>query len=224
MTYQKVKRIIDISISLVLILILLPIGIILALAIKMDSPGPVIFRQDRLGLNGRIFKICKYRSMFVGAEKGGVYETKNDVRVTRVGKLIRRTSVDELPQLINILKGDMSLIGPRPTLTYHPWTWEEYTPEHRKRFSVRPGVTGWAQINGRKNVPWNERINLDIWYVDNMSFKVDAMIFFRTFSKIAANEDNVSLIDTVNNQTIANGRVLITPDQMAAAKDEIEVN
>ncbi|MEG3071876.1 MAG: sugar transferase [Candidatus Syntrophopropionicum ammoniitolerans] len=163
--------------------------------------SPVIFQQDRLGLNGQVFKIYKFRSMCVGAEKEGVYETKGDMRVTKVGRIIRKTSIDELPQFVNIIKGDMSIIGPRPTLTYHPWPLEEYTHEQRKRFNVRPGVTGWAQINGRKDVPWDKRIEYDMWYVDNLSFELDFKIFFKTVIKVLTMQDNINVGKTAVNNT-----------------------
>ena len=140
--------------------------------------------------------MLKFRSMRVGAEAGGVYEAKGDARVTGVGHVLRRTSLDELPQLVNIIRGDMSIIGPRPTLTYHPWLWEEYTAEQRRRFDVRPGVTGWAQINGRKSLAWPERIVLDVEYVDSMSARFDARILFRTVLKVLAMSDNVNTSET----------------------------
>lgn len=194
--YRKVKRLLDIVFSLIGLIILSPIMLIVAIAIKIESRGPVIFKQDRLGLNGKVFKIYKFRSMYVGAEKKGVYETKGDPRVTKVGRFIRKTSIDELPQFINIIKGDMSIIGPRPTLTYHPWPFEEYTEIQKKRFSVRPGVTGWAQVNGRKELPWEKRIEYDIEYVENLSFLFDLKIFFKTIIKVLSMKDNVNTRET----------------------------
>lgn len=194
--YLAIKRVIDFILALVGLIVLSPLFLILIIAIKLESKGPAIFEQDRLGLNGKVFKIYKFRSMCVGAEKNGVYETKGDSRVTKVGKFIRTTSIDELPQFVNILKGDMAIIGPRPTLTYHPWLLEEYTHEQRKRFNVRPGVTGWAQINGRKDVPWDRRIQYDIEYVDNLSFVFDLKIFFRTIIKVLTMQDNVNVDET----------------------------
>lgn len=135
--------------------------------------------------------------MSMGAEKGGVYSGKDDVRVTRVGKIIRATSIDELPQFINILKGDMSLIGPRPTLTYHPWPYEAYNQEQKKRFLVRPGVTGWAQVNGRKEIHWDRRLMLDVEYVNNISIALDFKIFFMTISKVLFMKDNLNIGETV---------------------------
>lgn len=196
MIYKKIKRFLDIVLSLVGLTLLFPILLIVAIAIKLESKGPMIFQQERLGLNGKVFKIYKFRSMCVGAEKSGVYEIKGDARVTKVGKFIRKTSIDELPQFINIIKGDMSIIGPRPTLTYHPWPVEEYTKFQKKRFNVKPGVTGWAQINGRKEVPWDKRIEYDVEYVENLSFVFDIKIFFRTIIKVLAMQDNANVGET----------------------------
>lgn len=202
MVYKKVKRLIDIVISLTGLIILFPILLLVSLAIKLESKGPVIFQQERLGLNGEVFKIYKFRSMCVGAEKSGVYETKGDSRVTRIGKFIRKTSIDEFPQLVNIIKGDMSIIGPRPTLTYHPWPLDEYTEEQKKRFSVRPGVTGWAQVNGRKEVPWDRRIEYDVEYVGNLSLFFDLKIFFRTIFKVLAMKNNINIGETAKKSIV----------------------
>lgn len=196
MSYPIFKRIVDVTLSIIGLVVLSPLLIITAIAIKLESKGPVIFQQDRLGLNGRVFKIYKFRTMCQGAEKQGVYSGKGDMRVTRVGKLLRAISIDELPQLINILKGDMAIIGPRPTLTYHPWPFEKYTQEQRKRFSVRPGVTGWAQINGRKDVPWNRRLEYDVEYVEKISFGFDAKIFFITILKVITMKGNANMGET----------------------------
>lgn len=196
--YKKVKRAIDFMIALIMLLLLSPILLIVSLAIKCDSKGPIIFKQKRLGLNGKPFNIYKFRSMIVGAEKkgSGVYSFKGDCRVTKVGNFIRATSIDELPQLFNILKGDMALIGPRPALTYHPWPYEQYTEYQKQMFNVLPGVTGWAQVNGRKEVPWLERIELNVWYSKNMSFLLDIRIFFMTIFKVATNANNNNLDKT----------------------------
>ncbi len=193
------KRFIDCFISLFALIILSPVMLITAILIKAESKGPVIFKQDRLGKGGKVFKIYKFRSMCVGAEKtgSGVYSGKNDARVTKVGKIIRATSIDELPQLVNILKGDMTIIGPRPPLTYHPWPFAEYTEEQKKMFDVRPGVTGWAQVNGRKDVEWHRRIELNCWYVENLSFLLDIKIFFMTIFKVVTNQDNVNTGETL---------------------------
>lgn len=196
-----IKRCIDCFLmTIALILALIPMAIV-ALAVKIDSPGPVLFKQDRIGKNGKVFKILKFRSMCVGAEKtgSGVYSGKEDARVTRVGKIIRATSLDELPQIFNILRGDMSLIGPRPPLTYHPWEYSEYTDEQRRMFDVRPGMTGWAQVHGRKDVEWHKRIELNVWYVDHISFWLDIKIFFMTIFKVITNADNENIGETLKN-------------------------
>jgi len=186
------KRFFDIFISLLgLIICALPM-LIVAIAIKIESKGPVIFKQERIGKNGKVYWMYKFRSMCVGAEKtgSGVYSGKNDARVTKVGKFLRATSIDELPQLFNILKGDMSFIGPRQPLTYHPWTWDKYDEEQKRMFELRPGITGWAQINGRKEVEWHKRIELNVWYVSHVSFWLDLKIFFMTIFKVFSNANN----------------------------------
>ncbi|SFF58779.1 Sugar transferase involved in LPS biosynthesis (colanic, teichoic acid) [Halobacillus alkaliphilus] len=195
--YINVKNLLDKVFSLLGIIVLSPLLILVAIAIKLDSKGPVFFKQERLGLNGKVFKLYKFRSMCVGAEEKGVYETKGDMRVTRVGRFIRKTSIDEFPQFINILKGEMSMIGPRPTLTYHPWPLEDYTEKQKKRFEVRPGVTGWAQINGRKGLPWNERIKYDVEYSTSCSLYFDCRIFLKTVAKVVFMKDNINTGETV---------------------------
>lgn len=197
--YKSFKRLCDVVISLVLLVLLSPIMLITVIAIRLESKGSAIFKQERLGLNGRVFIIYKFRSMCVGAEHtgSGVYSGADDMRVTKVGRIIRATSIDELPQLVNILKGDMSFIGPRPPLTYHPWELSEYTPAQLHMFDTRPGITGWAQVHGRKDVEWHKRIELNCWYVDNMSLLLDIKIVFITLFKVLKNEDNVNVGETV---------------------------
>ena len=197
---RVVKRIIDCIIALLVLIIGAIPMLIIALIIRLDSPGSAIFKQDRLGRNGKVFKFYKFRSMCENAEHtgSGVYSDNSDPRVTKIGRFLRASSLDELPQFINILKGEMSLIGPRPPLTYHPWPIEEYTKEQLRMFEVRPGMTGWAQINGRKDVEWNKRIELNIWYVDHVSFIWDVKIFFATIYKILINADNENKGETVN--------------------------
>lgn len=197
--YKFFKRFFDIAASLAAIVVLSPLMLVTAVAVKLDSKGPVIFKQERLGLKGKVFNIYKFRSMCCGAEHmgTGVYSGVDDVRVTRVGRILRKTSIDELPQLVNILKGEMSFIGPRPPLTYHPWDISEYTPEQMKMFDVRPGITGWAQINGRKDVEWHKRIKLNCWYVDNQSLLLDIKILLVTVLKVLKNEDNANVRETV---------------------------
>lgn len=195
-----IKRCLDCLISaLVIIIGALPM-LIVAILIKCESQGPAIFKQQRIGKNGEVFNILKFRSMIQNAEHtgSGVYSGAGDARVTKIGKFMRATSIDELPQFLNILKGDMSLIGPRPPLTYHPWPYGQYTDEQKRMFEVRPGITGWAQINGRKDVEWHKRIELNVWYVDNISFALDCKILFMTVFKVLTNADNENIGETVS--------------------------
>ena len=197
---KYIKRFFDLAISVVGLLLFWWLYLLLALVVKLDDPaGPVIFRQERLGIHGRVYWMYKVRSMRVGAEHtgSGVYSDDRDDRVTRVGRILRKTSLDELPQIFNVLKGDCSLIGPRSPLTYHPWPWEEYTPEQRHMFDVRPGITGWAQVHGRKTVEWHERIKMNCWYADHVSFWLDLKILLMTVSKVLGNKDNENLGATV---------------------------
>ena len=196
--YVYFKRFCDVVVSGIALVVLSPFLLVTAVLIKLESRGPVIFKQERLGVRGVPFKIYKFRSMCVGAEKQGtgVYSFKGDKRVTRVGRFIRATSIDELPQLFNILKGDMSLIGPRPALTYHPWPYEQYTEHQKRMFNVRPGMTGWAQVHGRKEVPWPERIELNVYYVEHLSLWLDMKIFFMTLFKVFMMADNNNVAKT----------------------------
>jgi lipopolysaccharide/colanic/teichoic acid biosynthesis glycosyltransferase len=150
-----------------------------ALAVKLGDGGPVLYRQTRVGKDGRDFELLKLRTMVVGAEKlgAGYAVDQGDPRITRVGRFLRRTSIDELPQLWNVVRGDMSLIGPRPTLRYQV---ERYDERQRRRLEVLPGITGWAQIHGRAALSWEERIELDVWYVDHRSPRTDLLILLRT--------------------------------------------
>lgn len=194
MIYSRyMKRILDFLLALTGLIILMIPMLIIATIIKLDSKGPIIFKQDRLGYKGKIYKMYKFRSMCVGAEKGGVYSDNKDTRVTRIGKFMRATSIDELPQLVNVLKGEMALIGFRSPLTYHPWKWGEYTEEQKKMFNVRPGITGWAQVNGRKTIEWNKRIELNVWYAENISFLLDLKILVMTVFKVLINVDNENI-------------------------------
>jgi lipopolysaccharide/colanic/teichoic acid biosynthesis glycosyltransferase len=150
-----------------------------AAAVKLADGGPVLYRQRRVGKDGAEFELLKLRTMVVGAESigAGAAVDRGDPRITRVGRLLRRSSIDELPQLWNVIRGDMSVIGPRPTLAYQV---ERYTPRQRRRLEVKPGLTGWAQIHGRARLPWDERIELDVWYVEHRSPLVDLKILART--------------------------------------------
>lgn len=184
--YKASKRVFDILLSVVMLILVAPIMLITALVIKLDSSGPVLFKQQRVGKNGKDFTILKYRTMVVNAEKmgTGLDSFANDSRVTKVGKFLRNTSLDELPQLFNILKGDMSFVGPRPPVTYHPYKYENYPPAPKRRFEVKPGVTGFAQINGRNELSWDEKFNFDLFYIENRSFWFDLKIFVLTIFKV----------------------------------------
>lgn len=198
--YRKfLKRALDTVIAVLVCLVLSPVFLLTALAVYIEDHGPVLYRQPRLGLHGRTFTIYKFRSMRINSEHtgSGVYSEKGDPRVTRTGRLIRACSIDELPQMLNVVKGDMALIGPRPPLTYHPWPLEQYTEEQRHMFDVRPGLTGWAQVNGRKGVEWNERIRLNCWYAEHLSFPLDLKIVCKTVAVVLRPRDNVNTGATV---------------------------
>jgi lipopolysaccharide/colanic/teichoic acid biosynthesis glycosyltransferase len=169
----------DVLVSLTLLTVTAPLLLLSALAIKLEDRGPVLYRQRRVGKDGSDFELLKLRTMVVGAERlgAGYAVDRGDSRITSVGRILRRLSLDELPQLWNVLRGEMSLIGPRPTLRYQV---ERYTPRQRRRLDVKPGITGWAQVHGRAAVPWDERIELDVWYVENRSAWVDLKILART--------------------------------------------
>lgn len=179
--------------------LLWPVLLLAALAIWVEDPGPVLFRQERIGKDGKVYTMLKLRSMKVNAEHtgSGVYSRPGDPRVTRVGRVLRATSLDELIQAVHLVSGKMSLIGPRPPLTYHPWPIEAYTAEQRHMFDVRPGITGWAQVHGRKGVEWHKRIEMNCWYARHVSFSLDAKIFFMTIGKVFRNADNVNTGVTV---------------------------
>lgn len=192
------KRILDIVLSGSLLLFLWPLLIIIAIIVKADSEGPAVFVQQRLTLDGKVFDMYKFRTMCVNAEKQGTgaYSFGDDPRITRVGKILRKLSLDELLQLINIFKGDMSFVGPRPVLTYHPCTYEEYTDEEKKIFTVRPGITGWAQVNGRNTVDWIQRFELNGWYVENVSLLLDVKIIIKTITQVFSAKETVIQSET----------------------------
>jgi len=171
-----IKRIFDILASGIALVVLLPIFTIIGIFIKLDSKGPVFFIQERAGKDGKIFKAYKLRTMVDNAEKMGKGLKKNDTRITRVGKHLR-WGIDELPQLINVFKGEMSLVGPRPTLIEQV---KRYSKEHKRRLEMKPGITGWALVNGRNALSWPEKIELDIWYIDHWSLWLDVKILFKT--------------------------------------------
>ena len=194
-----IKRILDFFIGALVLLLLWPVMLLMAVAIYIEDPGPVLFRQRRLGLGGEEFTMLKFRTMKQNSEHtgSGVYSGKDDPRVLKTGRIFRATSLDELIQAVHLVSGKMSLIGPRPPLTYHPWPIGEYTKKQLHMFDVRPGITGWAQVNGRKGVEWNRRIELNCWYADHVSFALDVKIFFLTIFKVLRNEDNVNTEPTM---------------------------
>jgi lipopolysaccharide/colanic/teichoic acid biosynthesis glycosyltransferase len=177
------RRLVDIVVSALALALTAPVLAISALAIKLESPGGVVFRQRRAGLDGAPFDVLKLRTMVAGAEHigAGLAIDAGDARVTRVGAILRRTSLDELPNLLNVLGGEMSLIGPRPTL---PVQVEQYTPLQRGRLRIKPGITGWAQVNGRASLPWAERIELDLYYIEHRSLSLDLRILARTVAMV----------------------------------------
>jgi lipopolysaccharide/colanic/teichoic acid biosynthesis glycosyltransferase len=180
-----IRRAVDIAVSAVLLALSAPVLLAAAIAVRLESAGHPIYRQRRAGQDGRPFDVIKLRTMVDGAEHigAGLAVNENDSRITRVGAFLRRTSLDELPNLLNVLRGDMSLIGPRPTL---PAQVAQYTPRQRGRLQVKPGMTGWAQVNGRASLPWSERIELDLYYIEHRSLAVDIRILWRTLTMVLA--------------------------------------
>jgi lipopolysaccharide/colanic/teichoic acid biosynthesis glycosyltransferase len=174
-----IRRAVDIAVSALALALGAPALALAALAIRLESPGPVIYRQPRSGLHGHEFEVLKLRTMVHGAERlgAGLAIDEGDPRITRVGALLRRTSLDELPNLLNVLRGEMSLIGPRPTL---PVQVAQYTERQRGRLAIKPGITGWAQVNGRASLPWAQRIELDLYYIEHRSLALDLKILWRT--------------------------------------------
>lgn len=178
-TNQTCKRVFDLLCTSFILVLLSPLLLVVALAIKITSPGGVFFKQQRLGLHGKIFWMYKFRSMVPNAVNigSGMFVDKDDPRITPVGKILRKTSIDELPQLFNVFRGEMSLVGPRPAPLHHL---DKYDDRQRNRLNMKPGITGWAQVNGRIALYWPERIELDLWYVDNYSLCLDLKILFKT--------------------------------------------
>jgi lipopolysaccharide/colanic/teichoic acid biosynthesis glycosyltransferase len=174
-----VNRAADVAVAGTALIVASPVLALSALVVKLDGGGPVLFRQTRVGKDGGDFELLKLRTMVVGAEAigAGYAVNEGDSRITRAGRILRRLSLDELPQLWNVVRGDMSIIGPRPTLRYQV---ERYTPRQLRRLDVKPGITGWAQVHGRAQLPWKERIELDVWYVEHRSPLVDMRILART--------------------------------------------
>lgn len=186
-----IKKIFDITSSAIGIVILSPLFLIVSILIKLDSPGKVLFIQDRLGKDGKVFKIYKFRTMCDNAINigNGLFTDETDSRITKIGSFLRKTSIDELPQLFNILKGDMSLVGPRPPVPNFPYKYDEYSEVQKTRFEMLPGITGWAQVVGRNSIDWDERITLDIDYIKNYSFLWDIKIIILTLAKVVKRED-----------------------------------
>ena len=181
------SRALDIVLAAVLLVVTAPLLALVALAIRLESRGPVFYRQRRVGRHGRPFQLWKLRTMVPGAEAmgAGIYLLEGDPRITRVGRMLRRFSFDELPNLLNVLQGDMAMVGPRPTVQEQV---DRYTERQRRRLEVKPGITGWAQINGRTSLPWPERIELDVWYVEHRSVRLDLRILARTARMLATGQ------------------------------------
>jgi exopolysaccharide biosynthesis polyprenyl glycosylphosphotransferase len=182
---KKAKRLMDLGISLLFLILTSPIMLIVSIAIKLDSKGPVFYKQERSGLNGKVFNILKFRSMIKDAEKksGPVWSTKDDPRITRVGRIIRKLRLDEIPQVINVLKGEMSFVGPRPERPYFVEKLSEEIPLYKRRLRVRPGITGWAQVKHKYDETIEDvktKLRYDLFYIENMSLRMDLKIIFRT--------------------------------------------
>jgi exopolysaccharide biosynthesis polyprenyl glycosylphosphotransferase len=182
---KKLKRISDVTVSLLILIVTLPLNILVAILIKLDSRGPILFKQDRIGMNNKEFKIYKFRSMFLDAEKntGPVWSKKDDPRVTRVGKILRQLRIDEIPQFFNVLKGEMSLVGPRPERPYFVEMLAEKLPYYKRRLKVRPGITGWAQVKHKYDESIEDvkvKLRYDLFYIENMSLRMDIKILART--------------------------------------------
>ena len=184
---RGLPRAADVAISLAGLLVLSPVLLLAAVAIRLTSPGPAIYRQRRVGLGGREFDLLKLRTMAAGSDPVGVGTAvgAGDPRVTRAGAILRRTSLDEVPNLANVLRGEMAIVGPRPTIPAHL---EHYAPHQHRRHAVRPGITGWAQVNGRLGISWGERIELDCWYVEHRSPRLDLTILARTVKQVLRGE------------------------------------
>jgi lipopolysaccharide/colanic/teichoic acid biosynthesis glycosyltransferase len=181
---SSASRAVDVGVAVVVLAVTSPLLAIAAIAIRLESPGPVLYRQRRVGRDGEPFELWKLRTMVPKAETmgAGVYVLEGDPRITRVGRLVRRFSLDELPNLVNVLKGDMAIVGPRPTVQEQV---DRYTQRQLRRLEVKPGITGWAQVNGRTSLPWPERIELDVWYVEHRSLWLDLKILAKTARMLA---------------------------------------
>ena len=194
------KRIFDLIFSILGMIVLLPIFIIIGIIVKFDSKGPIFFKQNRIGLNGKFFKIIKFRSMIEGAEfiGTGIFNYEDDPRETKIGKFLRNYSLDELPQIYNIFLGDMSFVGPRPPVTYELGNFEDFNDVLKKRFTMKPGVTGYAQVKGRNNLNWDQKIHFDNQYIDDFKkwgILLDIKILIITLYKILVKEGNYELLE-----------------------------
>jgi len=183
----RIKRLLDILLSLCAIILLAPLMALIALAIKFDDGGPVLYVQNRAGKDGKIFRCYKFRTMVVGAERIGLglQVSRDDPRITRIGKILRHWRLDEIPQFFNVLKGEMSVVGPRPTV---PSQVARYTPYQRRRLEMKPGMAGWAFVNGNNAIPWKKRIELDIWYIDHWSLWLDFIILLKAVKVVLKRE------------------------------------
>lgn len=187
--YLKIRNICEFAFALTALFVTLPVILLFCLAIKLESKGPAFFFQERVGLNGELFQVIKLRSMNINAEqKGAQWALKNDPRVTKVGAFIRKTRIDELPQLINILRGDMSLIGPRPERLIFTEQFNQTIPGFKERLIIKPGLTGWAQVNGGYDITAEEKLKLDMYYINNISFAVDVKIILKTVKVVFTGE------------------------------------
>jgi lipopolysaccharide/colanic/teichoic acid biosynthesis glycosyltransferase len=182
--YPPLKRVLDVTIASVLLVTLAPVMVVVAVLVRARLGSPVLFSQERPGLHGRPFTLRKFRTMTDRRGPDGAL-LPDEQRLPRLGRVLRATSLDELPELWNVVRGDMSLVGPRPLLTSYL---DRYTPEQARRHEVRPGITGWAQVNGRNEVPWQQRFELDVWYVEHRSLRVDLAILWRTVTSVARRE------------------------------------
>ena len=212
-----IKRLIDIVLSGIAIILLLPVWIIVPLVIKFDSEGPVLFKQGRRTKNGRVFNMYKYRSMVVHAEKmgAGLFNYENDPRVTKVGRILRSSSIDELPQLFNIFLGDMSLVGPRPCVTYELGNFDTLNRKYKRRFAVKAGLTGLAQVKGRNDISWEDKVKYDNLYIDNFckyGVLYDIWIILETIVKVFKKQD---IYESKCDETLE--------DSEAAAREEAEI-
>jgi lipopolysaccharide/colanic/teichoic acid biosynthesis glycosyltransferase len=181
------RRLFDVAVAGTALAVCSPFLLVAMAAIRLESPGSPIYRQRRIGLDGRPFDVLKLRTMVSGAEHlgAGLAVSEGDARITRVGRLLRRTSLDEIPNLVNVLRGEMAIIGPRPTV---PVQVDRYTERQLGRLTVKPGITGWAQVNGRTELPWDERIELDLWYLEHRSWRLDLRILWRTARMVLGGE------------------------------------